>query len=384
VKLSEVTDGTRAFLAEYGRTNPLNPGESPSGIAEARQYQRALYDADLAGLTWDVSDGGAGLPAEAERLFDAEAAGMALPVADLTLGLKVCGPAIRAFGSTAQRQRHLPATLRGEQVWCQLWSEPEAGSDLAGVRTLALPTATGGWLLRGQKIWTSGAHHADLGLALCRTARDATPKHRGLSMFIVNLRQPGVQIRPLRQMTGDAEFNEVFLDDVEVPEDCLLGALGQGWPIATWMMGRERVSVGLGMRDRRTLAWHDLVAMAKTAGRDAEPAVRHRLAEIYLRQRATELLGARIAQETDRKIGSPLRASALKVAEAAAIREAAEFAIELLGDSATVWAPGDSEPTRAAQAVLMSPAFAIGGGTDDIQLNTLAERLLGLPRDGTS
>jgi alkylation response protein AidB-like acyl-CoA dehydrogenase len=185
-------------------------------------------------------------------------------------------------------------------------------------------------------------------------------------------------------MTGDAEFNEVFLDDVEVPEACLLGALGQGWPITTWMMGRERVSVGLGMRDRRTLGWHDLAAMAKSAGRDAEPAVRHRVAEIYLRQRAIELLGARIAQETDRKIGSPLRASAVKVAEAAAIREAAEFAIELLEDSATVWAPGACEPTRAAQAVLMSPAFAIGGGTDDIQLNTLAERLLGLPRDGAS
>jgi len=384
LNLTDVAERTKAFVAAYLLANPVDNGTPAPGIAEARRYQRALHDAGLAGLTWEITDGGAGLPAEAERVFNIATAGVPLPAAGLTLGLKVCGPAIRAFGTTAQRQRHLPATLRGEQVWCQLWSEPEAGSDLAGVRTTATPTPTGGWTVRGQKIWTSGAHHADFGMALCRTATGATPKHQGLSMFIVDMHQPDVEIRPLRQMTGDTEFNEVFLDEIEVPAGHLLGALGQGWPITTWMMSRERVSVGLGMRVRQTLGWDDLVAMAKTSNRHAEPAVRHRIAEIYLKRRAAELLGARLAQEADLGIGSPPRASALKVAEAAVIRDAAEFAIELLGNAATVWPPDDPEQARAADAVLMSPAFAIGGGTDDIQLNTLAERVLNLPHDGAS
>jgi len=365
-----------AFLNEYLARNATT---SAPTVDQGRAFQRGLFEAGLAGPSWPAQYGGAGLPSETQRVFDTVTAAYPVPVADLTLSLRVCGPAVMEFGDEEQKARHLAATLRGDHVWCQLWSEPEAGSDLAGVRTSAAPTPDGGWLVRGQKVWTSGAHYADFGLLLCRTDPSAA-KHSGLSMLIVDMRLPGVTVRPLRQMTGEEHFNEVFLDDVRLPAGSLLGRAGQGWQITTWMMSRERVSVGLGMRTANTLSWADVREVAERSGRASEPAVRHRLAELHIRQRAAELLGARLSQEMERGVGNPLLGSAAKVVEAAVIRESAELAVELLGNRATAWSTGERDGTVAG-AVLMCPGFAIGGGTDDIQLNTLGEHVLGLPRE---
>jgi alkylation response protein AidB-like acyl-CoA dehydrogenase len=377
--LDELRPSLRAFLGSHVvPESPAHPEHSE--IERARAYQRALFEAALAGLTWPSAYGGQGLPADADLIFEEEAQHFELPASPLTLALKVCGPAVLEFGTSAQKEHHLAATLRGEQVWCQLWSEPEAGSDLANVRTHAISTGDGSWNVNGHKIWTSHAHDADYALLLCRTD-PAAPKHRGLSTFILDMRLPGITVRPLKQMTAQSEFNEVFLDDVAILPGALLGEPGQGWAITTWMMGRERISVGLGMRNARTLSWSDVRAIAREAHRDTDPTVRQRLAELHVQERAAQLLGMRLRQEAQRGQGTPLLGSAVKIAEAALIGDTAELALQLLADRATAWDPASSGASRVADALLMSPAFAIGGGTDDIQLNTLGEHFLGLPRD---
>ncbi|WP_319449803.1 MULTISPECIES: acyl-CoA dehydrogenase family protein [unclassified Mycobacterium] len=372
-------DDLPSRLNDFFAAHSVPESTASEDVAAARAFQHALFDAGLAGLSWPTELGGQGLPNESEQIFTSVAQGFRVPIAPLTLTLKVCGPAVVEFGTPEQHHRHVSATLRGEQVWCQLWSEPEAGSDLAGVRTRAIRESDGGWLIEGQKIWTSGGHYADYALLLCRTDPDA-PKHKGLSMMIVDMRHPGITIRPLRQMTGDAEFNEVFLDQLRVPADAVLGEPGQGWRITTWMMGRERISVGTEMRNSRTLAWSDVHAMAVSAGRAEDPLVRARLALLHIHQQGAHLLSLRLAQEIRAGAGNALLGSAIKVAEAAVIREGAELAIQILGADAAAWDPDDASQSRAAEAVLMSPAFAIGGGTDEIQLNTLGEHVLGLPR----
>lgn len=376
--MAELESRLRQFFADH--TGSAADEQPAAGVDAARRFQRALFDAGLAGLSWPVEYGGQGLPAEADQLYASASQDYPVPTAPLTLALKICGPAVAQFGSDAQKARHLAATLRGEQIWCQLWSEPEAGSDLAGVRTRATVDDRGDWIVEGQKIWTSGAHDADFALLLCRTDVEA-PKHQGLSMLILDMRLPGITVRPLRQMTGDSEFNEVFLDKVRIPHDALLGNTGQGWRITTWMMGRERVSVGTGMRNARTLSWPDVAELAANVGRDTEPAVRHRLVELHVREHAAHLLSSRLTQEIQRGTGAPLLGSAVKVVEAAVLRAHAEFGVELAGAAAVVWDAAASAGSRLADAVLMSPGFAIGGGTDDIQLNTLGEHYLGLPRE---
>jgi len=377
--LDELRPRLRAFLISHA-VPESQARQQQSEIDTARAYQRALFEAGLAGLTWPSAYGGQDLPADADSIFEEEAQHFELPTSPLTLALKVCGPAVLQFGTSEQKEQHLAATLRGEELWCQLWSEPEAGSDLANVRTHATSIADGSWIVNGHKIWTSHAHAADYAILLCRTDPDA-PKHRGLSTFIVDMRLPGITVRPLKQMTAQSEFNEVFLDDVAIPTGSLLGEPGQGWPITTWMMGRERISVGLGMRNSQTLSWSDVRAIAHEAHRDSDPTVRQRLAELYVQERAAQLLGMRLRQEAQRGQGTPLLGSAVKIAEAALIQNTAELALQLLADRATAWDPTIPGANRVSDAVLMSPAFAIGGGTDDIQLNTLGEHVLGLPRD---
>jgi alkylation response protein AidB-like acyl-CoA dehydrogenase len=377
--LDQLRSRLRAFLTS--NIVPENKAhQEHSEIEAARAYQRALFDAALAGLTWPAAYGGQDLPSDADLIFDEETQHVELPTSPLTLALKVCGPAVLQFGTRTQKEHHLAATLRGEQVWCQLWSEPEAGSDLANVRTSATFTDEGSWIVNGHKIWTSHARDADYAILLCRTD-PAAAKHRGLSVFIVDMRLPGITVRPLKQMTAQSEFNEVFLDNVTIRPGSLLGEAGQGWPITTWMMGRERISVGLGMRNAQTLSWSDVRAIARQAYRDSDPAVRQHLTELYVQEHAAQLLGMRLRQEAQSGRGTPLLGSAVKIAEAALIHETAELALQLLAESATAWDHCSPGARRVADALLMSPAFAIGGGTDDIQLNTLGEHFLGLPRD---
>ncbi|MET7402551.1 acyl-CoA dehydrogenase, partial [Dactylosporangium sp. NPDC005572] len=280
-------------------------------------------------------------------------------------------PTILAFGTDAQKERFAAATLRGEIEWCQLFSEPSAGSDLAGVATKAVKV-DGGWQLNGQKVWTSSAHEADWAICLART--DSTvPKHKGLSYFLVDMSSAGVDVRPLRQSTGEAHFSEVFLDAVFVPDDCLVGEPGQGWRITTATLQNERTAIGSGFGSGPEAPIRDLVAAGEYVG-DRQAA----LGELgVLIARGIALLGMN-TRSTLRRLGGAVDAtsSLAKVASAKLARDAALAGVRLAGPAAAVTPEGDG----VVRGQLGVPALLIGGGTVEIQLNVIAERILGLPR----
>jgi len=281
-------------------------------------------------------------------------------------------PTILAHGTPEQIERFAGPTLRGDLVWCQLFSEPGAGSDLAGLATKAVK-ADGGWLLDGQKVWTSAAHLADWGICLARTDPGA-PKHKGISYFLVDLRSPGVEVRPLRQATGNAEFNEVFLSQVFVPDDCLVGAPGEGWRLTLTTLGNERTSISatLGSSDEEPI--RDLIAK-NAHGASRSEAVRA-LGHVHAFGSA---VGALTVRETLRRLAGQqpgAGASVAKVASAQLHRDAAELTFALVGAEAAV----RGGAVDVAGRTLNTPAQLIGGGTVEIQLNVIAERVLRLPR----
>jgi alkylation response protein AidB-like acyl-CoA dehydrogenase len=280
-------------------------------------------------------------------------------------------PTLLEHGTPAQRERFVPPTLRGELVWCQLFSEPGAGSDLAGLSTRAT-RVEGGWSLSGQKVWNSYAHLADWGVCLARTDPQA-PRHAGISYFLVDMHAPGVEVRPIRQATGKAEFNEVFLEEVFVPDDCLVGAAGEGWRLAGTTLANERLNMGMALSHGGS----DLVRRAIAAGDCAVPA-----------EEALTVLGRNVSREMalgaltlrgalSRLTGTDpgATASVQKVYSAIAQRDGSRAAIGLLGAALLV-----DEP-QAPYAVdhLGLPAVLFGGGTIEIQLNLIARRILGLP-----
>ena len=266
------------------------------------------------------------------------------------------GPAIARYGTEAQQERFLGPTQRAEITWCQLFSEPEAGSDLASLRTRALRTAEG-WLLTGQKVWTSLAHEADWAICLARTDPDV-PKHEGITFFLVRMHAPGIDIRPLREITGRTMFNEVFLDDVFVPDDCVLGAPGDGWRVAMSTLATERVAMGGGQDE----AVQNLLA----AGGAVNPDYAERTGVHVASGRAVALLELRGAHPAIRKlIGTGHR------------QAVAETALELLGPAG---AAATGQPGEASYEFLLTRCLSIAGGTTQILLNQVAERVLGLPR----
>ncbi|GAA3174045.1 MULTISPECIES: acyl-CoA dehydrogenase [Streptomyces] len=279
-------------------------------------------------------------------------------------------PALLTHGTEEQRARYLPPTLRGDLAWCQLFSEPEAGSDLASLRTRAERTA-GGWRITGQKVWTSAAREADHGILLARTDPDA-PKHRGLTFFVVDMRALGITVRPLREITGDALFNEVFLDGVELPADAVVGAVGDGWKVARTTLGNERVH----MADQMTFDTGLATLLDHAARRDG--AVRARAGALAAEAHALGCLALRTTLQQVAGEEPGAGASIRKLVQTAHQQKSAELALELLGPGGAL----DEGPgARALHGFLMSRCLTIAGGTTQVQLNVVAERLLGLPRD---
>ena len=333
--------GRRAFLADAGLVSPHYP----------RPYGR-----------------GAG--AVAQVVIAQEFARAGLRMVSTTIG-EWALPTILAHGTDEQRERFVMPTLRGEITWCQFFSEPGAGSDLASLATRA-ERVPGGWRLNGQKVWTSNAREADWGICLART--DPTvAKHRGLSYFLVDTRSPGLEIRPLREANGGYMFNEVFFTDVFVPDELLVGEPGDGWRLARTTLGNERVSMGTGLSGVR----RDIAAAAQAAaGRDA--AVLADLARLTARQYAQEALGARALARRLSGLQPGAEASGLKLAAAWNRLEVSRAVLGWHGpEAATTDGPGGA----AAHAYLSCPPVLIGGGTAEIQLNVIGERVLGLPRD---
>ncbi|MVZ99625.1 dehydrogenase [Actinomadura sp. LD22] len=369
----------RAWLAanDPGPVGGLPPAEH---LSAAKRFQAALYAAGFAGITWPKEWGGQGLGTADQQIFAEEAAEYDLPTYPFIVNMGMCGPTLVDLGTPEQKSRYLRPLLSGEEIWCQLFSEPGAGSDVASLQTRAVRD-DGGWAVNGQKVWTTNAQWADFGALLARTDPDV-PKHAGLTMFIVDMHAPGVTVRPLKDMSGKAPFNEVYLDDVRIPAGAVIGEVGQGWRVAITMLGHERVSIGSSRPSRSSaLSFDAVLALARRQGATDVPAHRERLAGLYAHERALELLNARMRQEAQAGRPPGARGSVAKLAGALQLRRAIEVAGELAGAGAVAWEPGDRHGDDLALGINSAPATGIAGGTNEVQRTIIGERVLGLPKE---
>jgi alkylation response protein AidB-like acyl-CoA dehydrogenase len=292
----------------------------------------------------------------------------------LGIGLNMAVPIILQFGTEEQKKRFIPAALSAAEVWCQLYSEPEAGSDLASLRTTAVLDGDE-WVVNGQKVWTSGAHLSEMGVLLARTGDE--PRNRGISMLLVPMKQPGVEVRPLRQMTGEAEFNEVFFTNARVPRDWVIGEVNDGWRAATGLLAHERSSLGkVGADEKReasgsaAVPFHYLFDLAMDTNRNTDPLLRQDLARAYTGEKVMGWLGQRSVHPSVGKLWRTKQA-----------RFVASLAAQISMSGAAAHVSGDKDSEFWMYHILNSPRMSLGGGTDEIQKNTIGERALGLPRE---
>jgi acyl-CoA dehydrogenase len=354
---------------------PFGPEDESGIIAAAKRWQAVLYDGHWAGITWPREHGGRGATVAEQVIFDEEASAFDLPATGIfTIGIGMVGPTLIRHGTLAQKDRYLRGILRGNEVWCQLFSEPGAGSDLASLSTRAERDGNG-WVVNGQKVWTSGAHYRDFGLLLARTSPD---RHRGLTCFIVDMHTEGVEVRPLRQMTGGASFNEVFLTDLRLPPDALVGDVDHGWQVAITTLANERVALGGGADGS---AFRNLVALAQNRGCTLDPVMRQRLADVFIRGEIVRFLALRVRTEVLRGGVPGPQGSIAKLASSLLSQQVGDLALAMEGpDGALMWPDAPLEGLWQLQR-LGAPALRIAGGTDEVMRNILGERVLGLPRE---
>jgi alkylation response protein AidB-like acyl-CoA dehydrogenase len=342
----------------------------------AAAWYDVLGDAGLATPTWPREHGGLGMTADRAAVVSEQVHRYRAERHNRDfVGLALAGPTVLEWGTDEQKAERLPGLRRGRELWCQLFSEPGAGSDLAGLSTRAVQREDGSWVVNGQKVWSSNAHLADYGMLMARTDPDA-PKHRGITYFLLDMRTPGVDPRPLRQMTGDAEFNEVFLDEVVVPDSARLGPVGQGWAVAITTLMQERnglsgrPAVGEGETER-------VVAHAVETGGWQDPLLRDRLVQAFVDERVLQMATVRSFTETGAEQPTA-EGSIRKLAHAVLSESLARLGSEVAPD-ALAWEPG--ELPEAVHRFLAGKIYSIAGGTSEIQRNIIAERLLGLPKD---
>jgi alkylation response protein AidB-like acyl-CoA dehydrogenase len=353
----------RAWLAAHRQEAPRDYGAIlPPELAEAgRAWQRRLFDAGWAGIHWPVEHGGRGLTPEHTAAWTTECALAEVPPWINMVGVVLAGGSILAFGTPEQQRAHLRGILDATHVWCQLFSEPGAGSDLASLATTADRDGDD-WVVTGQKVWCSNGRVADRGILLARTDRDA-PRHAGISFFLVDMHLTGIDVRPLRQMTGGSEFDEVFLDEVRLPADALLGPLHGGWGVAMATLTNERGHIGsAGISLARRLD-----AIAGLGGAD-DPVTRDRLAGLLTRGRALQAMGRRQGPVAS------VAASLAKLGVTELMFDAAVLEADLAGAEAML-------ESSVTARLLGAPGGRIAGGTTQVQKNIIGERLLGLPKD---
>ena len=353
-----------------------------SPLEQAKLWQKRKYDDGWACLGWAPEFGGRGASPIEEVIWRQEEARYELPTNFFLIGQGMIGPTLMAWATADDKARYLPPLASGEEVWCQLFSEPAGGSDLAALRTRAEPDGDD-WIINGQKIWTSGAHYADYGVIVVRT--DPTlPKHKGLSYFYIDMRAPGVEVKPIKQLTGDADFNEVYFTDVRVSDRQRLGEVGQGWQVALTTLMNERAAIGGGIGKMDV----DLaVAIAQDVELDGQPAidnaaVRTRIADWYVQEAGLKYTGYRSLTALSRGALPGPENSIGKLVGAPKMQAMASFLMDLLGASGAI-----SDETLAVKAGIIqrsymgAPGMRIAGGTDEIMANIIAERVLGLPQE---
>jgi alkylation response protein AidB-like acyl-CoA dehydrogenase len=367
----------RAWLEEHKGEAPVlqGPGaltDEDEIIAARRAWQGKLAEAGLAGVTWPKEYGGQGLGPIEQVICNQEIARARVPGILDAIGVGMLGPTIIAHGTDEQKARHLGPMLHGDEVWCQLFSEPAAGSDLAAVQTRAKQQEDGSWRLSGQKVWTTNAQFSAYVLLLARTDLDAH-KHKGLTMFIVPMDAPGVTTRGLRQISGEAEFNEVFFDDVALDADAVVGGVGNGWGTALTTLMFERVTIGLGGEGLgfNSARFAQAIAADKHAARD--PEVRRQLGEIAADLLAVRFTGYRTLTALQRgQIPGP-EAGLAKVTIVNGAIHAGELIADVQGPDAL------GEDSEWAYMISFLPGLKSAGGTEEILRNTIGERVLGLP-----
>jgi alkylation response protein AidB-like acyl-CoA dehydrogenase len=349
-------------------------------LAIAREWQKKKFDAGWACLVWPVEYGGRGLSPSENVIFQEEEGIFAELVAPFMIGQGFVAPTLMAYATEQQKRQFLPRIASGESIWCQMFSEPGAGSDLAGVRTRAEP-CEGGWRLSGQKVWTSGAHHSDWGIALVRSDFDA-PKHKGLTMFFVDMASPGITVRPIKQLSGSMHFNEVFFDDVFVPDEQRLGALNEGWKVALTTLMNERMTLGASV----PIGFEEIFDFALRRDRDGRAPidsddVRLRLADWYAKTTGTRFGVYRIVSTLARGDTPGGETAVGKLVGAIATQDIAAFGLDLLGARGRALADGDDDASSFHAMFAYGAAHRLEGGTDEVLRNIIAERVLGLPSD---
>ena len=377
---AECRDWLRANLPwEYGKGFPPRFDDLGEEVTYLRAWQRKLADARFVGVTWPVEYGGRGAGALHHFIVQEELARARAPELVGRIGINLVGPTLLAHATAEQRTKWLPSILRAEQLWCQLFSEPGAGSDLASVKTRAV-RSDGGWLVTGQKVWTSYAQFADWGLCLARTDPDA-PKHKGISALVIDMSGPGVEVRPLVQSTGDAEFNEVFFDDAFVPDEHVIGDVNNGWRVSSSTLTHERGT------NPRQLVLHiqlleELLRLALESGAYDDHRLGQQLAQAYVEVRLFQLHNWRSLSrlEHGRELGP--EGSALKLYWSEMSKRLHDTAMAVLGPASPLWRDADGNPGdgRWQRSWLYYQSSSIFAGTNEIQRNIIGERVLGLPR----
>jgi alkylation response protein AidB-like acyl-CoA dehydrogenase len=353
-----------------------HPGREPDGDRDVfefrRAWQRALNDRGWAGLSWPTEYGGAGATLVELAIFYEETARAGAPQMANVLGLAMGGPTVIAHGTEEQKQRFLPPILSADEIWCQGFSEPGSGSDLASLKTRAIRDGDD-WVVTGQKVWTTYAHEAKWCMLVARTDPDA-PKHRGLTYFLMDMEQAAVDVRPLVQITGEAEFNELFIDEARIPHENIVGGEGNGWPVAITTLMHERAGLAFALQVQVQIALRELQDQIREAGVAGDPLIRQRFAQVFAEAQVLRLNAYRGLTATMKR-GAPGPEGSLGKWHWAEVNQSlTELAMDVAGPRAQL--ADDAWTYR----FLRARANSIEGGTTEILKNIVAERVLGLPR----
>ncbi|PIX67371.1 MAG: acyl-CoA dehydrogenase [Sphingomonadales bacterium CG_4_10_14_3_um_filter_58_15] len=369
----------QAFLSQH--LKPKTPGALRSGgredfLARAKAWQKIKAEGGFAQITWPKEMGGRGGTVMQQVIWGQEEAKFDAPTGPFAIGLGMCVPTVIAFGSDEHKKKYVRKALMGEDVWCQLFSEPAAGSDVAGLKTKAVKDGDE-WVINGQKVWTSGAHYSDYGILLVRTDPNV-PKHKGLTMFIVDMKQPGVDVRPIHQASGGSEFNEVYFTDVRIPDADRLGEPGMGWKVALVTLMNERLAVG----GSPGPDWKEIMDYARSAGTLSNQAFRDKLADWYVAAQGYKLTKFRTQTALSRGETPGPENAIGKIINANHLQDICNSAIEMQ-DHFGIIVDKDEAPSDAIfqESFMWAPGLRIAGGTDEILKNIIAERVLGLPQD---
>ena len=361
-----------------GNSKP-NDFANKDALKEAKSWQKKKYDAGWAMLHWPKEYGGIGASAIERIIWGNEESKFDVPKGIFEIGLGMCGPVMMEYATDEQKERYLPPMAEGKEIWCQLFSEPSAGSDVAGLRSKAVQDGDK-WIINGQKVWTSGAHFSDFGILVVRHD-PSVEKHKGMTFFFVAMKSPGIEIKPIKQITGSSSFNEVYFNDVEIPDSQRLGAIGDGWKVAITTLMNERLAVG----DANGADVEDAFKWAKKQDDNGEPllnnrAVRESIADWYCEASGLKNTKLRTMSALSKGQTPGPEASITKIVSAGKLQDIGNFGIDSL-DMAGMLKTEDLDIKSFHNAWLGAPGLRIAGGTDEILKNVIAERVLGLPQD---